>query len=44
MCKLFFAGSLVYLKEKWCRTAGKDPLLGHVDDFQIDPKKTPFLD
>ena len=28
---------LVYFKEKWSRTAGKDPLLGHVDGFQIDP-------
>ena len=28
---------LLYFKEKWCPAAGKDPLLGHVDCFQIDP-------
>ena len=29
----------VYYKGKWCTAGGKDPLFGHVDGFQIDPKK-----
>jgi len=29
----------VYCKGKWCTAGGKDPLFGHVDGFQIDPKK-----
>ena len=29
----------VYCKEKWRTADGKDPLFGHVDGFQIDPKK-----
>ncbi len=29
---------LLYFKEKWCRTAGKAPLFGHVDGFQIVPR------
>ena len=28
----------VYCKEKWRTAGGKDPLFGHVDGFQIDPK------
>ena len=28
----------VYYKGKWCTAGGKDPLFGHVDGFQIDPK------
>ncbi len=28
----------MYYKEKWCTAGGKDPLFGHVDGFQIDPK------
>ena len=28
----------MYCKEKWCTADGKDPLLGRVDGFQIDPK------
>ena len=28
----------MYYKGKWCTTGGKDPLFGHVDGFQIDPK------
>ena len=34
---IFSQEYLVYFKEKWCRTAGKDPPLGHVDGFQIGP-------
>ncbi|MEE1455739.1 MAG: hypothetical protein UF383_00955, partial [Oscillospiraceae bacterium] len=29
----------VYYKGKWCTAGGKDPLFGHVDGFQIDPKR-----
>ena len=29
----------VYYKGKWCTAGGKDPLFGHVDGFQIGPKK-----
>ena len=28
----------MYYKGKWCTAGGKDPLFGHVDGFQIDPK------
>ena len=28
----------MYCKEKWRTAGGKDPLFGHVDGFQIDPK------
>ena len=28
----------MYCKEKWRTAGGKDPLLGRVDGFQIDPK------
>ena len=30
----------MYYKGKWCTAGGKDPLFGHVDGFQIDPKKS----
>jgi len=30
----------VYYKGKWCTAGGKDPLFGHVDGFQIGPKKS----
>lgn len=33
----------MYFKKKWCRTAGKDPLFGPVDSFQIDPNKIKIL-
>ena len=26
-----------YCKKKWCPAGGKDPLIGRVDGFQIDP-------
>ena len=31
----------MYYKGKWCTAGGKDPLFGHVDGFQIDPKLFP---
>ena len=30
----------MYYKGKWCTAGGKDPLFGHVDGFQIDPKNS----
>ena len=33
----------VYCKGKWRTAGGKDPLFGHVDGFQIDPKASPCL-
>ena len=35
---IFSQEYFVYCKEKWRTAGGKDPLFGHVDGFQIDPK------
>ena len=35
---IFLREYFVYYKGKWCTAGGKDPLFGHVDGFQIDPK------
>ena len=38
MQAIFSQEYLLYFKEKWRGTAGKDLLFGHIDGFQIDPK------
>ncbi len=43
MCKPFFQEYLLYLKEKWGRTAGKESLCRHADGFQIDPNWYPNI-
>ena len=43
MCSHFLQEYLLYFKEKWCRTAETDPLLGDVDGFRIDLRKKRLL-
>ena len=38
MGKPFFQEYWLYFIEKWRGTTEKDPLVGYVDGFQIDPK------
>ena len=33
----------MYCKEKWRTAGGKDPLLGRVDGFQIDPNVVYYI-
>ena len=42
MQAIFSQEYLLYFKEKWRGTAGKDLLFGHIDGFQIDPSISLF--
>ncbi len=37
MKPFFRRNTLCIARKKWCTAGGKDPLLGRVDGFQIDP-------